>query len=68
MSKRDPEFRKMRNKEQIERRNKDVEAYFNEQYKAIKNGSHGAKYNIAIAETAQKFYLSERRIQDIIKL
>ncbi len=56
----------MRNPELIAQRNKQIEADFNAHYKEIEHGSHAAKYNVAVSKTAAKWYLSIRRIQDII--
>lgn len=56
----------MRNPDLIAERNKKIEEDFNRFYKEIKFGSHAAKYNVAVAKTAAKYYLSIRRIQDIL--
>ena len=57
----------MRKAELLYRRNKDIEKYFNERYKAHTVGSSSAKFNIAMAETAEKFYLAERTVCSILK-
>lgn len=57
----------MRNPELIAQRNKQIEQDFNSYYKELgQHGSHAARYNIAVSKTAAKWYLSIRRIQDII--
>jgi len=54
------------NPERKKKRDKDINDYFNQAYKRIGHGSERAKFNVAVHETAEKFYLEPRTIQGIL--
>ena len=56
----------MRNSEVYHKRNKDLRTYFGEEYARLQHGSASARYNVAVAKTADKFYLSVRRVEHIL--
>lgn len=64
--KNEPEYRSMRDSNLLAQRNKEIERYFNERYKSHSVGPINSRYNIAVAETAKNFFLSERTITRIL--
>lgn len=58
----------MRDKEQIERRNRSLHEYFDEKFKELPpQGPKASRYKIAVAQTADQFFLSTSRVEAILR-